>query len=131
MPAFGNITSNDGESTPVTHTFVPQNIAANVASLLESTGVPLADKRLTVSLSKTADKNRSKVAIKLAWPITQDSTVNGVTIPVLTRTAYAEVNFTFDPTSTKQERKNLEYVIKNLLANSDINKVIEDLQSIY
>ena len=131
MPALANITANDGETTPVAHTFKPQRIEGNVATFVESTGVPLADKRISVSVSRTADKNRGKISFRLAWPIVADQTINGVVSPLIVRTAYVDVTVSTDQTSSKQERKNARVLLKNILESSSLATVIDELESYY
>jgi hypothetical protein len=114
MPAITSFTANDGETTPVTHTFTPKVIdPQGVAHFVEAGSVPLEDKRASVSINRTKDNNNLKVVYNLAWPIVQTQTVNGITSPALIRTGYVSMTLTVSPTSTMQERKNLLYTFAN------------------
>jgi hypothetical protein len=63
----------------------------------------------------------------------QTQTINGVSSPVVVRTAFAEVNFTFDALSSDQERKDCVGLIANALAASQtqINDLLVNLSDIY
>lgn len=132
MPSLQNAVLTDRAATPVNLTFVPRDIVNNVGTVVNSTGVPLADKRLTISLNKTTQGNY-KARLQLAVPIVQDMTINGMVTPTVTRTAYADVLFTFSSTSTEQERKDVVGMIQSALAPSNIliNDTAVKLQGVY
>nr|QDH88675.1 MAG: hypothetical protein H1Bulk304066_000002 [Leviviridae sp.] len=117
MPQLNNAVLKDGATTPANHTFTPDNISGGVATLIESTGVPIGDKRLTVSLVQTS-AGRRKVTMKLTIPVVQDATVNGVTRPTVVRTAYADLTFSYDGSSSLQERKDTRAYIVSALADT-------------
>lgn len=119
MPALTSLAVNDGEATPVAHTFVPQGLQGNVARLKESDGTPIGDNILTISLRNTDTKYKGRAV--LAMPVVVDETINGVVVPKVVRTAYAEVNFTFDQTSTEQERTNILVMLGNMISLPGVN----------
>lgn len=132
MPQLANIVLKDGAATPANHTFTPQNIVDGVGVLVETTGVPLADKRLTISCKKTAAGNY-KARLQLTNPVVEISVVNGVNVPVITRTAYADVTFNFASTSSEQERKDAISMVADALASSQtlVRDTVQKLQGIY
>lgn len=132
MPSLQNTVLTDRATTPINHTFVPRDIVNNVGTVVNSTGVPLADKRLTISLNRTAQGNY-KARIQFAVPLVENSVVNGVTIPVVTRTAYADLLFTFQSTSTEQERKDVVGMLQSALAPAQVlvNDTVVKLQGVY
>lgn len=132
MSELNNVVINDGAATPVAHTFKPRNVAGGIATLVESTGVPLADKRLTLSIQRTAS-SRVKPTVKLQLPVVQDATVNGVTKPTIVRTAYCDLTFNFDPSSSTQERKDMIAQVRNLLADDQtmVHSALVDLEDIW
>jgi len=106
MPSMTAIVLADRETTPVNHTFTPSGIKDGVARFLNTaTGVPVGFETLTSSMRQTG--KRIKIKQVLQVPIIQTVTVNGVSSPVVVRSGFAETVFTFDETSTVQERKNL------------------------
>lgn len=132
MSARGNLVINDRATTPVAHTFTPDGDDANgVHVFSEKTSVPAGNARYTASLRSSNGKYRPTV--KLTIPVVQTQTINGVSSPVVVRTAYAEVNFTFDSLSSEQERADCVGLLVNSLATSQtqINDMIVKLSDIY
>lgn len=131
MPQLQAISLNDRETTPVAHAFVPRDIKNGVGTVVRSTGIPVGDESLTVSMRRASTRYRGKVTLSV--PVVQTQTINGVSTPVVVRTAYADVNFTFDATSTTQERKNLVGMVADCLAASKVlvNGAIVDLEGVY
>lgn len=131
MPSFDTITVLDGESTPVSHEFKPRGKdAQGVTRYNESDGVPIGDNQLSVSLRNSAGKYRAKFV--LAIPVTVDETINGVSVPKVTRTAYCNVEFNFSEASTTQERTNIVRMASNLLAGeATSDAVLIDLEDVY
>lgn len=132
MPQLDTIVLNDRATTPVAHTFNPRGIDGGVASLVESTGVPLGDRKVTVSSTRTSN-GRVKVVMKIAVPVVQATTLSGVTSYALLRTAYAETTFSFDSGSSAQERADIcEFVAGLCASDADlIPAVIEDLEGLW
>lgn len=131
MPQLTSVVLKDRETTPVNHTFTPQELRDNVGILVNTQGVPVGNERLGVSLRYTGKKY--KAVVTLACPVVATEVVNGVSKPTVIRTAYAEVHFNFDNTSTLQERKNIAGMTADALSASQgmINAVITELQSVY
>jgi len=131
MPAFSSISVNDRESTPAAVVFAPQSNDKGVAAFRNSTGVPVGDKIITISTRRTSDK--VIVRMKVKDPVVVDETINGVTQPKVSRTAYADVTFSFSVSSSLQERKNAVGYLYGLLgeATSLPNSVLTALEDIY
>lgn len=128
MPQLTNIVLKDGAAA--NHTFAPNDISKGVASLVESTGVPLGDRRLTVGLSATP-QGRRKATMKLVIPIVQDGVVNGISKPTITRVAYCNIEFSFDPASSTAERKDVRSYAASALAEASVVSVIDSLSALY
>lgn len=131
MPQLSNLVLKDRATTPVDHTFTPLDIQQGVGVVVESSGVPIGDRRFSVSLSKTAN-NRYKPSIKMSIPVVQDATVNGVTKPTVVRTLYADLTFNFPSDSSEQERKDAVGMLQSGLdAGKWTNDVLVKLQGVY
>lgn len=132
MPNFVPIVLTDRAPTPVAHTFIPRGIDTGVATAVESTGVPLGERRLSFATNRTTS-GRVKVSVKLAFPIVQDATVNGITKPTVVRTTYVDLSLNYDGASTLQERNDIVGMIYSLLATSQTSasKVLVDLEGLY
>lgn len=117
--------------TAVDHTFSPSDISAGVGAVVESTGVPVGNSRYTISLRQS--NGRYRATIQLSVPVVQNETINGVTTPKVVRTAYADVTFTFDRTSTEAERNNLVGMLADSLAANKVlvHDTVVKLQGVY
>lgn len=118
MPSIQNISLLDREATPVAHAFVPRDVKNGVGYVVRSTGVPISEERLTVSMRKVGTKFRGKLT--LAVPVVVNETINGVVTPKAVRTAYANIDITFDEMSTTQERTNLIGMLADSLGVSKV-----------
>lgn len=132
MPQLQNLVVSDRASTPVNHTFVPRDITDGVATVVESNGVPIGENTITASLRKTP-QGRYKAVIKGRFPVVQTQTIDGISTPMVVRTANAELSFNFEGTSTLQERKDVVGMIQSALdANKVlINDLVTKLEGIY
>lgn len=131
MPALQNLAVLDRETTPVTHTFVPRDVKDGTGLVVRNTGVPVGEEKLTVSMRKVGSKFRGKLTLSV--PIVQNETINGVTMPKVVRTGYATVEFTFDETSSTQERTNLQGMVADALGVTKtlVFKTLVDLEGVY
>lgn len=132
MSARTNLVINDRAAIPVAHTYSPDGDDTNgVHVFSEKTSVPAGNPRYTAALRSSNGKYRPSV--KLQIPVVQTQTINGITSPVVVRTAYAEVNFTFDALSTTQERADAVGLLVNSLAaaQTQVNDMIVNLSDIY
>jgi hypothetical protein len=127
MPQVTTLVLKD--QSAVDHSFAPKSISGGVATLVNSTGVPIGDKTVSYSVKQTTT-GRYKVLVKLAVPIVQDITVNGVSKPTAVRTSYVDMQFTFDDTSSTLERYDVLAYARNLLLNEpQMLAVIGDLSA--
>lgn len=132
MSARADLVINDRAGTPVAHTYTPDGDDANGVHIFsEKTTVPAGNPRYTIGLRQSGGKYRP--SIKLALPVVQTQTISGIDSPVVVRTAFAEVNFTFDALSSEQERKDCVGLLANSLAASQtqINNLLTGLSDIY
>lgn len=132
MPQFNSVTVQDRETTPVSHVFTPRDISNGVATLVETTGVPIGENRVGISLTKT-QQGRYKPVLKFQFPIVATQTVNGVSTPTVVRSTYATVEFSFHETSSLQERKNAVEMVRQFLSNGVTvpDGVLTKLEMIY
>lgn len=132
MPQLQTTILKDRASPVVDHTFTPRNIVGNVGELVESQGVPVGESRMTISLRKTP-QGRYKGVLKLAVPEVVAQTINGVSTPVIARTAFVEVSVDFAATSSSEERDNAIGMIQSALdpATTLVNGVFVNLEGVY
>lgn len=132
MPQLQNLVLADRAATPVNHTFTPRDIVGGVGTVEESSGVPIGSNSYSVSLRKTP-AGAYKATLKGRFPIVQTQTVNGVSTPTVVRTSYAEFEFSFDSTSTEQERKDVVGMMADSLSSGKVltNDLLTKLQGVY
>lgn len=132
MAARSNLVINDRAATPVAHTYTPDGDVANrVHVFSEKTAVPAGNPQFTAQLRQSAGKWRCSLRLKV--PVVQTQTINGVSSPVVVRTAYVELNTTFDELSSDQERKDAVGLMANAMATSQtmINDMLVNLMDTY
>lgn len=132
MPQLANLVLTDRAATPVNHTFIPRDIVNNVATVEESSGIPIGNNRVSIGLTRTA-QGRQKATLKGSFPVVQTQTINGVSSPVVVRQAYFDLTLNFADTSTEQERKDVVGMLYSALDPSKtlVNDVVTKLQAIY
>lgn len=114
MAQAASVVVNDRATTPVAHTFAPRRISTDLALFVETGSVPFGERKLSISQRQSGGKYR--VRVKLENPVLVTETVNGVSVPTVPRTSFADVTFTFDQYSTLQERKDTVGMFANALA---------------
>lgn len=121
MPSLQNIVLTDRATTPVNHTYTPadRDQLGKVGILEEYTGVPGGAPRLTISM-KDSSTGKKKGRLTLTVPVVQTETINGVARPVVVRTSYANLEFTFDALSTEQERNDMVGMLASALGTTKV-----------
>jgi len=132
MPQLTSLVLKDRASTPVNHTFTPRDIRDSVGTVVESTGTPIGNKAYSISLRSTQD-GRYKATVKFANPVVQTQVVNGVSTPIVVRTARVTATFDFDSTSSTQERADTVGMFADSLAATQAlpNGVLVNLEGVY
>lgn len=132
MAQLQNLVLKDRATTPVDHTFTPREIVANVGTVQESTGVKIGDKTYSVSVRRTAN-GRYRVTLKMVVPVVVNETINGVTVPKVARASYVDAEFTFDSSSTTQERNDTVGMFADSLGPTKVivNDALVNLQAVY
>lgn len=132
MSARANLVINDRAGTPVAHTYSPDGDDANGVHIWsEKTNVPAGNPRYTASLKQSGGQFRP--TLKLQVPVVQTQTINGVSTPVVVRTAYIEVSARFDGLSSTQERADCVGLMVNSMAaaQTQINDLLVNLSDVY
>nr|UJQ85411.1 MAG: putative coat protein [Leviviridae sp.] len=123
MPQLQNLVLTDRTPvTPVAHTFTPRDITSDgVGHVGSSSGTPIGEQRASVSMKKRG--NRYKGEFRLVRPVVVTETINGVSVPSVSRTAYATLTVDFDERSTTQERDDMLGMVRTAL---DTGKVLTE-----
>lgn len=139
MTAIAALALNDGQATPVSHTFSPVSIdVAGVARWADrSGGIALGFPVISFTLRAPTKQSRNyKLTAKVVTPVlevTSPSTATGIQ-PAPTK-AY-DITFNVEATlperSTLQQRKDAYAFLKNFLANATVMQAaIENFEAVY
>lgn len=131
MPQLAPVTVSDRAATPVDITYVPSTKEGDTAVFLASEGIPVGDKKLTVTLRKSGGRVKAKLVF--TDPVLVTETINGVARPSVDRSAFATLELSFAATSTAQERKDLVGKMASALDTSQtqLMGVLQDLEGMY
>lgn len=138
MAAISSITLNDGQATPVAHTFAPLAITGPLAEWVDrSGGIALGYPTVSVNLRRPL-KNGARVyraTVKVVIPVlevTSPSTSTGIQ-PAPTKAFDMMFNgdFLLPERSMKVQRADLIAYVKNLMAHAMIKLLVEDLETVY
>jgi hypothetical protein len=133
MPALQSLVLTDRTPvTPVNITFVPRGKdPKGVGEVVANTGVPIGEKRCTVSMTKRGTRFIGQV--RLVLPVVVTETINGVSSPVVVRTAYANLEVSFDEKSTEQERTDAIGLMSSALGTGKVlvNDALVKLEEVY
>lgn len=129
MPAIASMSINDGQTTPVAHTFAPVTTDGETAKWADrSPTIPAGYKTLSIDVSPpTGSRTVYKHTTGLMDPTV--ATVNAVDQVVRYNSAQLVLNF--HPESTVQERKNLLAYVVNSMNNANVKLSVENLEPFY
>lgn len=137
MAAVGNIVINDGQGTPVAHTFSPTTVTTDVVSYHDrSGGIVLGYPELTLGQKMPANgvgsiKQTLRVSVPTLETVTGSTGEGFAPKPTLAYKERAFVEVYHDPRSSLQERKNLNAYVKNALANAAWTTLVENFEMPY
>lgn len=141
MPAIASIAVQDGEATPVTHTFEPAKTTADYALYEDrDAGIYIGNKKFTMTLDRPTGNgnvgNRNlKLRLKLEVPrleVLSNSTVSGIApAPTVAYRHVAELVMTLPERGSKQERINVRALFRNILGHAQVLGAIDDLSIAY
>lgn len=137
MPAIGNIVIND--SVPTAHTFAPVGIDGINAKLADRAGgIPVGYFTMDIALRSPSAKSLEPMylaTLRLRMPIleqTSPSTATGIQpAPTVAFTLISETKMWMSERSSLVNRKDLNALHKNALANAAWTTMIENLEVIY
>lgn len=141
MSAIANIVINDGQGTPVAHTFAPAKTQADWALLEDRVaGMYIGYNKLTFVLTRPTGDSRQasrnlKLSIKIETPkleVVSNSTVSGIApAPTISYRPVVELIATFPERCSLQDRKDLQAYLKNILSNSFVTDAFEKYELPY
>lgn len=131
MPAIGTITINDGQSTPVAHSFDPVTTNGESSSLADrSGGVPMGYPLILArQKSPNGGAQNYRMSFSVVVPVVEADAVTGQN--KVTRTTRFNGEFVLPEGSSLSERKDILAYAKNLLGDSAVQAVVHNLETIY
>lgn len=140
MAARANIALNDGQTTPVAHTFNPNSGDGNVPGVSvisyedRSGGIQVGFPRVSISTRKPTRQNRNyKVTAMVVVPVMENvsnSTVSGIApAPTVAYEVMCTSSFVLPERSSIAARKDLLAYVKNLYAHAVMTSAVQDLES--
>lgn len=138
MPAIGTITISDGATTPVAHAFDPVGVVGSLATFADrSGGIPVGYGKISIAIREPQNGPNGvfKVSIKVMIPTldtTSPSTSSGIQpAPTVGYTCACMMDWLLPARSSLQNRKDVFAFVKNLLNNSTVVAVVQNLESVY
>lgn len=129
MPAIAALVINDGQGTPVAHTFSPVSTNGSKAEWADrSPTIPSGFLQLN-QLVEAPNGSRTVHRITVGFMIPVVATVNSVDTVV--RYSSAQLVLNIHPESTLQERKDLQAYVANYLANATVKTSVENIEPFY
>lgn len=129
MPAIAALSINDGQTTPVAHTFSPVRTDGSKAQWADrSPSIPSGYRLISHEVSEpNGSRTVHRLTFGFMFPVV--ATVNGVDTVV--RYNSAQVVLNVHPDSLLQERKDSLAYIANFLANATVKTSVENLEPFY
>lgn len=142
MAALAPVTANDGETSPVSHTFAPLGPDKDGVQWFEQTtpapANALAAKRVSVQIKRAAPGKQqngvARITYRMWYPTmeTLATSDSGITPPpTIAYQQYAEVRYVIPERSTEQERKNIRMLLINFGSHAIITDLLIKLQPLY
>lgn len=131
MSAQGNLTLNDGQATPVAHTFSARGADMKLALWTDvSGGIGIGMGKVTLSNVTTAGVSAAyKVEARVTIPVmeTISGDAGGYTpVPKVAFNLFGKVEFVVPSRASLQNRKDILAYVKNLLANAVMSDTVVD-----
>lgn len=133
MSQFANITINDGQASPVAHTFSTKSNDQRMTVWEDrALGVPVAYPKLIMKTSDTPVIRKIDIGISVpTLEAVSGANTNGFTPPASVAYIHrADVSIKLPQRGTLAERKNLYAFLKNALALSLFGSIVHDGEEI-
>lgn len=132
MTAIAALTLNDGQTTPVAHTFSPVTIDASGVARWEDrvAGIAIGFPAVTYSLRRPTKASKSyKLMAKVVLPVTE--VIAPSTFASKAFDLIATVEMVIPDRASLAQRKDLLAYTRNMLAHALITAGVENFESVY
>lgn len=129
MPAIAALAINDGQTTPVSHSFAPVTTNGSLAKFADrSPTIPAGFRTFSHEVSEpSGSRTTNKIASGLYLPVV--ATVDGVDQVVRYNSFSGTLNV--HPDATLQERKDLLAYIVGFYSNALVKQTVENIEPFY
>lgn len=128
--ALANLTLDDAQGTPVTHTFSYENEVPSAVWTDKASGIAIGFPKITIQQSRpSAARKSTKTSLKVAVPTLEviSGDVEGYNpAPKVAYTCLFEGHFVAPDRCTNQNRKDLTKYVQGLLAKSMVVAMLND-----
>lgn len=141
MAQIANVVINDGQGTPVAHTFAPAKAIADEAQFEDrAAGIYIGFNKLILKLERPQGEAKSatrnlKLRLRIETPkmeTVSNSSVSGIApAPTVSYRPMVEMVATLPERCSLQDRKDLQAFLKNVLSNSFVTDAFEKYELAY
>lgn len=138
MSAIASMSINDGQATPVAHTFAPVNVNQDGVAFWadRASGIALGYGKISMSLREpTAQSRMYKLTAKIVTPVlevTSPSTSTGIQpAPTKAYDLTCNVDILLPERSSLTERKNLIAYVRGMLAHANVTNAVENFEAVF
>lgn len=129
MPAIAALSVNDGQTTPVAHTFNPQSTTGAKAVWADrSPTIPAGYRLISHEIS---EPNGNRTVYKFTMGFTDPKVVTVDGSDTVARYNSAKVELNIHPQSTLQDRKDILAYVANTLGLASMKTSVENLEPFY
>jgi hypothetical protein len=129
MPTASAIVLNDGQATPVAHTFQPNQITPQLAVFTNRDSVTSAG-QMTLELGfSPASSKRSTERLSVRFNLPIEATVDGVTAVAYTARFLSDI--IIPDSMTASQRADLAAFISNAVSDAIVQGMVTDLDPVY
>lgn len=134
MPAISTIVIDDGQATPVSHTFEPVKSVPSCVWRTEDAALPVIG-QMAIAMSDTTARNITKFRLTLSLPAMEETSganASGYTAaPQVAHTLRADLVLFAHGRSTSDQRKDLVTLLRNALAHAQVEDSFVALKKPY
>jgi hypothetical protein len=129
MPAIAALSINDGQGTPVAHSFAPVTTDGSIAKWADrSPSIPAGFQTISYEVSApSGNRTTNKLQAGFLFPVV--ATVDSVDKVV--RYSSAQISMNIHPEATLQERKDIVAYLANFLGLASVKTSVENIEPFY
>lgn len=137
MPAISTLTLNDGQATPVAHSFAPKSVTGNIATYVDrSATAAIGFNVVTISVTSPAKGSKNyRVRIKVVAPVLEvvnASTYSGISpAPTKAYDLIFDCEFVIPERSTLLDRQNILAYARNILVQVGVGTIVTNLENVW